>query len=76
MLVDSNLKDFFWPLAIQAATHIINRLPTSVLPPDKTSFHLWMSKALDLSHLHIFGSRVVARKTYADKLNKITPRGE
>lgn len=76
MLIDANMKDWFWPLAVQAATHIINRLPTSALPAGTTPFHLWMNKPPDLSHLRIFGTRVVSRKTYSDSLNKITARGE
>ncbi len=76
MLIDANLADFFWPLAAQAATHILNRLPTAALPPDTTPFHLWWKKPPDLSHLRIFGTRVVSRKTNADSLNKITARGE
>lgn len=76
MLVDANLPDYFWPLAIQTANHILNRLPTSALPPDTTPFHLWMNKPPDLSHLRIFGSRVIARKPNAEKLPKTAARGE
>lgn len=76
MLIDAGFTDWFWPLAVQAATHIINRLPTAALPAGKTPFHLWMKKPPNLSHLRIFGTRVVSRKTNSDSLNKITPRGE
>lgn len=76
MLVDANLPDFFWPLAVQTATHIVNRLPTAALPPDITPFHLWWKKPPDISHFQIFGTRVIARKTNSDSLTKTVPRGE
>ena len=60
VLIDANLSDFFWPLAIQAACHMLNRLHTSGLPAGITPHHLWWGKPPDLSHLRVFGTRVAA----------------
>lgn len=76
MLLDSGQEEFFWPLAVQAAAHLRNRSPTSALPPHITPFQIWKGAPPDLSHIRLFGSRVVSRKTDSDSLPKLQPRGE
>ncbi|TDL16327.1 hypothetical protein BD410DRAFT_707142, partial [Rickenella mellea] len=56
MLVDADLKDWFWPFAIQASVHIKNHVPSTALPPNSTPFEMWFGYKPNLSHLQIFGS--------------------
>ena len=75
MLIDADLKDFFWPFATQAAVHIKNRVPHSSLPPDKTPFEFWHRYKPNLSHLHLFGVACTSR-ILSNSLTKFAPRGE
>jgi hypothetical protein len=75
MLIDADLKDYFWPFATQAAVHIKNRVPHSSLPPDKTPFELWHRYKPNLSHLCLFGVTCTSR-VLSNNLTKFTPRGE
>jgi hypothetical protein len=75
MLIDANLRDYFWPFAVLAAAHIKQRLPHSSLPPNVTPFELWFKKRADLSHLRPFGTKCTAR-ILAPPSSKFQPRGE
>jgi hypothetical protein len=75
MLIDANLKDFFWPFATQAAIHIKNHIPHSSLPPDKTPFEIWHQYKPNLSHLHLSGVTCTSH-ILSNNLTKFTPRGE
>jgi hypothetical protein len=75
MLLDANLRDFFWPFAVSAATHIKQRVPHSALPSGLTPFHLWFNRRPDISHLRPFGVTCTAR-VLATHLSKFEPRGE
>jgi hypothetical protein len=75
MLIDADLKDYFWPFATQAAVHLKNRVPHSSLPPDKTPFELWHRYKPNLSHLRLFGV-ICTSRILSNNLTKFTPRGE
>ena len=75
MLIDANLRDFFWPFAVLAATHIKQRVPHSSLPSGVTPFLLWFHHRPDLSHLRPFGTKCTAR-ILTSHLSKFQPRGE
>jgi hypothetical protein len=75
MLIDANLRDFFWPFAVLAAVHIKQRVPHASLPPNITPFQLWFKRRPDLSHLRPFGTNCTAR-IIANQLTKFEPRGE
>lgn len=75
MLIDANLRDFFWPFAVLAAVHIKQRIPHSSLPSDITPFHLWFHRKPNLSHLRPFGTNCTAR-VITTHLSKFQPRGE
>jgi hypothetical protein len=76
MLIDANLRDFFWPFAVQAAVHIKQRLPHSSLPSNITPFELWCSHRPNLSHLRPFGINCTARIITDHPSSKFQPRGE
>ena len=75
LLIDANLSDWFWPFAIQTAVHIKNRIPHSILLPNKTPFKFWHGYKLDLSHLWPFGTQCTAR-IISNNPSKFDPCGE
>jgi hypothetical protein len=75
MLLDANLRDYFWPFAVLAATHIKQRVPHSSLPSGVTPFSLWFHHRPNLSHLRPFGTKCTAR-IVTSHLSKFQPRGE
>ena len=75
LLIDTDLSDWFWPFAIQTAVHIKNRVPHSILPPNKTPFEFWHGYKLDLSHLRPFGTQCTAQ-IISNNPSKFDPRGE
>jgi hypothetical protein len=75
MLIDADLSDYFWPFATQAAVHIKNRVPHSILPPEKTPFEFWHRYKPNLSHLRLFGTPCTSR-VLSNSLTKFAARGE
>lgn len=75
MLIDADLRDFFWPFAVLAAVHIKQRIPHSSLPSGITPFHLWFHRRPNLSHLRPFGTNCTTR-VITSHLSKFQPRGE
>jgi hypothetical protein len=75
MLLNANLRDFFWPFAVLAATHIKQRVPHASLPPNTTPFELWFNRRPNLSHLRPFGTICTAR-IITNHATKFQPRGE
>ena len=75
MLIDANLRDFFWPFAVLTAVHIKQRIPHSALPPNITPFQLWFGHRPSLSHLRPFGTKCTTR-VISNHLTKFQPRGE
>lgn len=56
LLADSGLPMSFWLDAILTCQYLINRLPTSTLPPNITPFKLIKAgRKPDLSHLRVWG---------------------
>jgi hypothetical protein len=75
MLIDANLRDYFWPFAVLAATHIKQRVPHASLPNNTTPFELWFHHRPDLSHLRPFGTQCTTR-IISNHQFKFEPRGE
>lgn len=75
MLIDANLRDYFWPFAVLAATHIKQRVPHASLPPTTTPFQLWFHHRPDLSYLRPFGTTCTSR-ILSETHSKFQPRGE
>jgi hypothetical protein len=75
MLVDSNLRDYFWPFAVLTATHIKQRVPHSSLPNNTTPFEMWFHHRPNLSHLRPFGTLCTTR-IISNHHTKFDPRGE
>lgn len=75
LLIDAALSEWFWPFAIQAATHIKNRVPHSSLPTNISPFQLWYNYKPNLSHLRIFGAPCTSR-LLSTPATKFSPRGE
>jgi hypothetical protein len=76
MLLDADLSDWFWPLAIQAAVHIKNRVPHKALPRYTSPYELWNNAKPSLEHLRPFGAHCVSRIIPPKSLSKFQPRGE
>ena len=75
MLIDTNLRDYFWPFAVLTTAHIKQRVPHSSIPPNITPFQLWFNHKPDLSHLRPFGSKCTAR-IISNHNTKFEPHGE
>jgi len=60
MLIDADLRDYFWPFAILTATHIKQRLPHASLPSNTIPFELWFNHRPNLSYLRPFGTPCTA----------------
>jgi hypothetical protein len=75
MLIDANLRDFFWPFAVLTATHIKQRVPHSSLPQGITPFHLWFKTRPNLSYLRPFGTKCTTR-VITNHLTKFQARSE
>lgn len=76
MLLDAKISDYFWPLAIQAAIHIKNRVPHRALPREVSPYERWFGHKPSINHFRRFGCKVTARKLNSDTLPKLAPRGE
>lgn len=76
MLLDADLSDWFWPLALHAAVYTRNRLPHKALPPHSSPYQAWFGTKPTLSHLRPFGAPCVAKVLPASSLSKFQPRGE
>lgn len=75
MLLDADMSEYFWPLAIQAAVYIKNRVPHKALPPDTSPYQLWHGVRPSLERLRPFGAHCVARIVGKDE-PKFKPKGE
>jgi hypothetical protein len=75
MLIDANLRDYFWPFAVLTAAHIKQRVPHSSLPTNVTPFQLWFQHRPNLSHLRPFGAKCTTR-IITNHQSKFEPRGE
>ncbi len=75
MLIDADLKDYFWPFAVLTAVHIKQRVPHAALPSNTTPFKLWFHHRPNLSHLRPFGSHCTAW-IISNNLSKFDAHGE
>jgi hypothetical protein len=85
LILDSNLPDYLWPEAINAAIYIINRTPIRslgwVTPHEALYIKLsenqrpsTMKQKPDISNLRIYGCKTYARITKIPRLQKLKPR--
>jgi hypothetical protein len=77
MLLDADLSEWFWPLAVQSAVFIKNRIPHKALPQNTSPYELWFGTRPSLSRLRPFGAHCVSRIVGQDtSRSKFQPRGE
>ena len=55
MLAHGGLAKGYWAEAVNTATYLYNRTPSSALGGKKTPYEAWYGKAPDLSHVRVFG---------------------
>jgi hypothetical protein len=72
LLFQANLPKIFWSYAVQHATYIINRIPSTVLK-NKSPYELLHNEKPQLDHLKVFGSLVYAFTILAHR-TKLDPR--
>lgn len=58
MLFDSQLPKKFWAEAVNAAVHVLNRSPTSVLN-GQIPEEVWSNKKINTNYFRVFGSRAM-----------------
>jgi hypothetical protein len=56
MLINSNLPHKYWGEASSAATHVLNRMPTTGNPDSKSPYEMLYSKPPNVSDLRTFGA--------------------
>lgn len=76
MLLDADMAEWFWPLALHAAIYIKNRLPHSAIPRHTSPYQLWFGTKPSLHHLRPFGAHCIAKILPASALSKFQARGE
>lgn len=54
LMIEASMLDQFWPYSLLIATHIVNRLPSSILNW-KTPYEILYGKQPDYSSLKVFG---------------------
>jgi hypothetical protein len=60
MLIDAKLSTFFWPLAIECANHLKNRLTHASLPSNTTPYEAFNGTKPNISYFRLFGSKCFA----------------
>jgi hypothetical protein len=53
MLSCSTLLIILWMVALKTAVHILNRVPSKLVP--KTSYELWIGRKFTLNYLYVWG---------------------
>lgn len=76
MLLDADMAEWFWPLALHSAVYIKNRLPHRALPRHTSPYQLWFGTKPMLHHLRPFGSHCIAKILPASSLSKFQAKGE
>lgn len=74
MMYDANLGKDFWAEAINTAAYVKNRTVSKTLR-NKTPMELWTGEKPNVSHMKIFGSRVMAHVP-VEKRRKFDPRSK
>lgn len=67
MLFEANLEKIYWAEAVGTAAYITNRSPSRVLA-EVTPYEKWTGKKPNISHLRIFGSKVMVHVPKANRL--------
>ena len=75
MLHHANLADSFWPLAVQAATYVKNRCPTTAVQ-HMTPHQAWYGNRPDLHSLRVFScvAHLHLPEQSNDRINKLSAR--
>jgi len=78
LLDSAKLPLIYWPFAITCAVYVINRLPSTTNPDNKSRYEMFYHKKPDLSRLKTFGSVVtkflpIKKRKHGDKQS---PSGE
>jgi hypothetical protein len=71
MMSYSTLPLGLWMEALKTAIHILNRVPSKLVP--KTPYELWTGKVPSLPHLRVWGSPAEA-KVYNPNIAKLDPK--
>ena len=56
---NSTLPEFLWGEALKTTVHILNRVPSKVVP--KTPYELWVGRKPTLNYLHVWGCLAEAK---------------
>jgi hypothetical protein len=75
MLINADLRNFFWLFAVLTATHIKQRVLHAALSPGVTPFELLFHRKPDLSYLRPFGVKCTSQ-IIANQHSKFEPRGD
>ena len=59
MMSNFSLSKSLWIYALKTLVHLLNRIPSNVVP--KTPFELWIGRKPNLRHLHVWGCSTEAR---------------
>ena len=59
MMSNSTLPGYLWGKALKTAIHILNRVPSKVVP--KTPYELWVGRKPTLNYLHVWGCLAEAK---------------
>ena len=68
MMSNSTLPEFLWGEALKTAVHILNRVPSKVVP--KTPYELWVGRKPTLNYLHVWGCPAEA-KNFNPQIKKL-----
>ena len=74
MLSGTGLGQEFWVEAVETASYLVNRSPSSTLE-DKTPHEVWTGKKPSLSHLRVFGCDAYVH-VLKDKRTKLDNKSE
>lgn len=59
IMSNSTLPEFLWGEALKTAVHILNRVPSKVVP--KTPYELWVGRKPTLNYIHVWGCPAEAK---------------
>jgi transposase InsO family protein len=77
LLLESGSPKSLWAAALDTASYIINRLPSSTNPDRKSPFELFYGKEPQIDHLRVFGCPAyVHDETYQGKLSPKSEKGK
>ncbi|KAL6342265.1 hypothetical protein AAG906_006890 [Vitis piasezkii] len=68
MMSNSTLLEFLWGETLKIVVHILNRVPSKVVP--KTPYELWVGRKPTLNYLHVWGCPFEA-KNFNPQIKKL-----